>query len=107
MLYMAIVRLQEKLMLTNNESGWAKKKAEITAMVNEHKSSYKRYSQWRKTLFSQIGGDSYGLELQSTREQGLRVSGKLITNKKLIALRFPRICLIYAPNNLKSLSEIR
>ena len=27
-------------------------------------------------------------------------------NKKLIALRFPRICLIYAPNNLKRLSEI-
>ena len=29
------------------------------------------------------------------------------TNKKLIAPRFPRICLIYAPKNLKCLSEIR
>ena len=27
-------------------------------------------------------------------------------NKKLIALRFPRICLIYSPKNLKRLSEI-
>ena len=27
-------------------------------------------------------------------------------NKKLIALRFPRVCLIYAPKNLKRLSEI-
>ena len=30
----------------------------------------------------------------------------IIINKKLIALRFPRICLVYAQKNLKRLSEI-